>query len=203
MREVRSWSADELRAFLDFTADTPLGLVWRLAAATGLRRGEFLGLRWCDVDLDRRTITVRRALTVVDGVARLKRPKTSRTRTLTIDRVTAEALAAHRQAAAVHAGDPEWDLVFTEDGRHVDPMRVTLEFRRAVRASGLPTLHLHSLRHTHASLLLAKGVPIKVVSERLGHATVALTLDIYAHVLPAQDGAAADVFGELLDPDDP
>ena len=197
-RELRCWTAEQLRAFLDQTAGSPYGLLWRVAAATGLRRGELLGLRWDDLDLDGRTLTVRRALTFVDGEPRFKRPKTSRTRTLRLDTTTLGFLALHRVAAE---GDA-CGLVFNHEGEPIDPMTVTLAFRQAVARSGLPRIRLHDLRHTHATLLLAGGVPVKVVSERLGHATIALTLDIYAHVLPAMDGDAADRFGALLDDPD-
>lgn len=83
-------------------------------------------------------------------------------------------------------------------GEPLTPQRITHRFRRLVRHLPLPTIRLHDLRHTHATLLLQAGVPVKVVSERLGHATVALTLDTYAHVLPAMDLDAAERFGDLL-----
>ena len=149
-RELRCWTAEQLRAFLDQTADSPYGLLWRVAAATGLRRGELLGLRWDDLDLDGRTLTVRRALTFVDGEPRFKRPKTSRTRTLRLDTTTLGVLARHRATAEAACG-----LVFNHEGQPIDPMTVTLAFREAVARSGLPRIRLHDLRHTHATLLLA------------------------------------------------
>ena len=89
--------------------------------------------------------------------------------------------------------------MFTDyDGGPVDPMRVTQVFRRLVRRLPVPVLRLHDLRHTHASLLLQAGVSIKVVSERLGHRTIALTMDTDTHVLPATDADAADRFARLL-----
>ena len=105
-------------------------------------------------------------------------------------------------AGAAHAAPTRYPLTFTDDlGRHLQPVRITHAFRVAVRAAPVPTIRLHDLRHTHATLLLQAGVPVKVVSERLGHAQISLTLDIYAHVLPAMDADAADrfaaaVFGE-------
>lgn len=203
-REVTTWSADELRAFLRFAADDPLADLWHLAAATGMRRGELLGLRWDDVDLGRRTLTVRRALAVVGGVADLKAPKSGRTRTLAIDARTVAVLDRRRRRQGTHAfwahgwSNP-WNLVFTDaTGRYLDPMAVSGAFRKLVRRSDLPRIRLHDLRHTHASLLLSSGVAVKVVSERLGHSQISLTLDIYAHVLPAMDADAADRFAAAV-----
>jgi len=175
-----------------------------LAAATGMRRGEVLGLRWEDVDLANRSLTVRRALSVVQGHAMLKQPKTSRCRTLRLDGITIAVLeqrgrAQERDRADAVEWRDHWNLVFTHtDGRHLDPVRVTHAFRRAVLDAPVPRVRLHDLRHTHATLLLQAGVPVKVVSERLGHAQISLTLDIYAHVLPAMDADAADRFAAAV-----
>ena len=193
--EVRVWTALQLRAFLDATAGDPLHRLWVVAAGTGMRRGELLGLRREDVGDG--VLHVRRSLTVVGGEVRLKRPKSSRSRALRLDYRTATALA---EEAALPRPQRHLDLIFTEaDGSALDPMRVTHAFRTAVARTDLARVRLHDLRHTHATLLLQAGVPVKVVSERLGHATVALTLDIYAHVLPAMDADAAERFGALLD----
>jgi integrase len=207
MREIRCWNAQQLRRFLAHTAGSPLQPLWHLAAATGMRRGELLGLRWDDVDLSTATLTVRRALSVINDDVRLKQPKTSRCRTLRIDPQTAEVLARvqreqrrHRDRAAGWRND--WNLVFTHlDGQHLDPRRISYLFRIAVRDAPVPPIRLHDLRHTHATLLLQAEVPAKVVSERLGHAQITLTLDIYAHVLPAMDADAADRFAAAVFPD--
>lgn len=207
--EVKAWSAQELRRFLDHIRGSAHHPLWMLAAGTGLRRGEMLGLRWDDVDLDARSLVVRRALSVVRGEVRLKQPKTSRCRTLHLDAMTVDVLRTRRarqQADAVSADRwvSDWNLVFTTpDGRYLDPAHVTHAFRVAVRNAPVPRIRLHDLRHTHATLLLQAGVPVKVVSERLGHATISLTLDIYAHVLPAMDADAAERFAEHVWPSPP
>ena len=204
VKEVQCWSAAELRRFLDHTRGTQHHSLWMVAAATGMRRGELLGLRWDDVDIPGRSLTVRRALSVVKGHAQLKQPKTSRCRTLRLDAVTTAVLEerhAEQQAhqAAAEQWHNDWNLVFThDDGRHLDPMRITTAFRTAVRDAPVPRRRLHDLRHVHATLLLQAGVPVKVVSERLGHAQISLTLDIYAHVLPAMDADAADRFAAAV-----
>lgn len=204
VKEIRCWTAEELRRFLEHTQGTTHHPLWVVAAATGLRRGELLGLRWDDVDLGQHVITVRRALSVVGTDVRLKQPKTSRCRTLRMDAFTASVLRQRqrdqqRAEAVAGAWRNDCNLVFTaEDGRHLDPMRITHAFRVAVRSAPVPGVRLHDLRHTHATLLLQAGVPVKVVSERLGHAQISLTLDIYAHVLPAMDAEAADRFASAV-----
>ena len=204
VREINCWTAEELRCFLDHTRNSPLHSLWLTAATTGLRRGELLGLRWDDVDFTNQSLTVRRALSVVKGAAQLKQPKTSRCRTLRLDAVTCEVLERRRAQqlrlqATARDWRNNWNLVYTDDaGCHLDPMRITHAFRVVVRHAPVPRIRLHDLRHTHATLLLQAGVPVKVVSERLGHAQISLTLDIYAHVLPAMDADAAARFATAV-----
>ena len=198
------WTAEDARRFLDLVRGDRLQPLWATALATGMRRGELLGLSWSDVDLDGRTVRVRRALTTVDGRLELKGTKTGRPRTLSLDAGTAAHL--HRWRIRQDAEYEQnfrtpwtWNPVFTDTtgAPHV-PMRITSTFRRLVRRLPVPVLRLHDLRHTHASLLLQAGVSIKVVSDRLGHRTIALTMDTYTHVLPAMDRDAADRLGALL-----
>lgn len=192
--DLQVWTADQVARFLEVVDDHPLRGVWHTAVGTGARRGEVLGLRWQDIDLDAGSLCIRRSLTSVDGVTRLLATKTSRTRTLSIGTSVVVALRRERheqqdrRAASGTAWRDQWGLVFTTaDGGPIDPMQVTNEFRRLVRSSDLPVIRLHDLRHTHASLLLAQGAPIKLVSDRLGHATISMTMDVYAHLLPAMD----------------
>ena len=196
--DLQVWTAAQATRFLQLVDGHPWRALWHLALGTGARRGELLGLRWQDVDLTSSQVTIRRALTVVDGVARLLGTKTSRTRTLSIGDTVVDALErirAEQAAARRRLGDEwrdQWGLVLTEDdGEPLDPMGVTREFRQLVRRLDVPVIRLHDLRHTHASLLLEQGVAPKVVSERLGHTTIAMTMDIYAHILPAMDQDAA------------
>lgn len=202
---LRVWTAEQVRAFLDFSRDHRRHPVWVVALATGMRRGELCGLRWQDVDLAGRALTVRRSLSAVGGTLRLLGTKTSRTRSIGLDPVAVRTLeeVRDRQAAAHHAAGGawtnEWDLVFTEaDGSPIPPDRLTDDFRRLVARAPVPRLRLHDLRHTNASALLAAGVPVKVVSARLGHAKVSMTLDVYAHLLPAMDEQAVDAVTDFL-----
>lgn len=164
-------------------------------------------VRWTDVDLDARQIRIRRSLSVVDGIPRLLRTKTSRSRVLSLGSSVVEVLRRHdhEQAAAreqAEAWQDRWGLVLTDDdGRPINPFDVTTAFRDLVTRAPVPTIRLHDLRHTHATLLLAAGTPLKVVSERLGHASITTTMDIYGHLLPGMDAEAATRFDHLLRPD--
>lgn len=167
-----------------------------------MRRGELLGLRWIDVADDHRQVRVARSLTIVDGQPRLKTTKTQRVRRPRLDPRTAQTLERQRDAQARNGATTRngHGVVFTDAmGRPLVPQRTTHRFRRLVRRLDVPTIRLHDLRHVHATLLLQAGVSIKVVSERLGHTTIAMTMDVYAHVLPAMDQDAADRFGDLLE----
>jgi integrase len=211
--EFQVWNAEQAARFLDFVDGHEWRALWHLAVGTGARRGELLGLRWKDVDLDASQVRVRRALSVVDGVVRLLGTKTSQARTLSIGASVVCALQRRRCEQADHratAGEwhDRWGLVFTDaDGRHLHPMDVTMEFRRVVRSAPVPVIRMHDVRHTHASLLLQQGTALTVVSERLGHTHKSTTLNIYAHVVPAADGDAAarferELHGEAPEPDD-
>src|SRR5262245_17214599 len=203
--ELSTWTADELRTFLAAVADDRLMPAYRLFASTGMRRGEVLGLRWSDVDLDKARLTVNRSLTVVDDDLVWSSPKTQRSRrTLSLDPVTVAVLRAHRtrQVEEKLAAGPGWidgDLVFCNElGEPLHPDRFTRAFGAAVRRSGLPAIRLHDLRHTWATLALQAGIHPKVVSERLGHATTGITLDIYCHVQPELDAQAATTVAQLF-----
>lgn len=195
--DLQIWTVEQVAHFLDQVDDHAWRALWHLAVGTGARRGELLGLRWVDVDLAAGVIRIRRSLSKLGGVARLLGTKTSRNRTLSIGESVVRALERHRAEQQVRRREvgsewrDEWGLVFTDDvGAPIDPMQVTVEFRRLVRVYDVPVIRLHDLRHTHASLLLSQGAPIKLVSERLGHAKIAMTMDVYAHLLPAMDGDA-------------
>jgi len=172
---------------------------------TGMRRGEALGLRWLDVDLEAGRLSVRRALVPTNREVVVSEPKTVKgRRVIALDPGTVEVLKA--QAARQLHEQNDWDeawvesgLVFTqENGSALDPESVTRYFRRAVKKSMLPSIRLHDLRHTHATLALQAGIHPKVVSERLGHATVSITLDTYSHAIPAMQEEAAALIAGLV-----
>lgn len=213
--EMRFWTADELRAFLDYRrqAQDELMIAWSLLAATGMRRGEAIGLRWADVDFDGSRLSVRRSVTVVKHKGEgeeivIGSPKGGRSRTVDLDPGTLAALRSHKVSQGMLslalARDAAYVLSNLEGGpRH--PERFSRRFvaavvatREAVGEDTLSKIRLHDLRHTHATLLLAAGIPVKVVSERLGHASSMITLGTYAHVMPGMQAEAAAKYGALL-----
>ena len=203
-REMHTWNPEQLQLFLALTADDRLHALWHLLALTGMRRGEACGLRWSDCDLEQGRIAVRRALVPVARTLLVTEPKTARgrrsialdERTVAVLQALAEHQAAEREAAKSWT---ETGLVFTgKDGRALPPNSVSRCFMRAAKQAKLPAIRLHDLRHSHATLALRAGIHPKVVSERLGHATVAITLDTYSHAIPALQEEAAGRIAELV-----
>ena len=197
----RTWSAAELRAFLEHVAEDRLYALWLTYATTGMRRGEALAIRWAALDLDAGQLSVRAERVVVAGVIHESEPKSARgLRTVALDAGTVATLRAHRkrQLEERMAWGPAYaddGLVFCrEDGTALHPSTVSKRFGELVADLDVPRVSLHGLRHTWASLALQASVNPKVVSERLGHASVAFTLDRYSHVMPGmQEDAAAAV----------
>jgi integrase len=202
--ELRTWSAEQLAAFLDFRRDDRLYALWHTLAMTGLRRGEALGLRWQDIDLEAGRLCVRRSLIPEGSQVAVHEPKTARgRRVVALDPETVEVLKAQAARQLVEQDATEsWEdtgLVFTnESGQVLHPWVTSRCFRKAVKEAMLPDLRLHDLRHTHATLALQAGIHPKVVSERLGHATVSITLDTYSHAIPAMQEGAAQLIAGLV-----
>lgn len=203
--QVKVWDGQQARAFLAVADTSAYGPLWRVLLATGMRRGEALGVRWQDIDLVRGTLTVRQTLVDVQGAVSFGEPKTaSGRRTIALDPDTLAVLKAHRkaQAAARLAVGPLWrdyDLAFTTaEGNWIHPRSVARSFALLVTKAKVPRIPLHGLRHTSATLLLQQNVHPKVVSERLGHSSIGITLDTYSHVLPGMQQAAADAIGAAL-----
>jgi integrase len=204
--EARTWSAEEASRFLRLVANDRLGPLYHLLLTTGLRRGEAVGLRWQDVSFDGRVLSVVQQISDVNGTPTIGTPKTKRgTRLVSLDDTTVAALrqVRDRQASEREAWGDAWvdtGLVFTrEDGTGIRPDHVSAHFQGLVARTGLPRIRLHDLRHTSASLALAAGVDLKVVSERLGHSQLAITADLYTHVHRHVGQDAADRIGALLD----
>jgi integrase len=203
--EMHVWSPEQLRAFLDHVSNDRLYAAWLLLATTGMRRGEVAGLRWVDVDLDAGRVSPRRPRVVVNYEVVVSEPKTAKgRRSLALDPATVAAMREHRvrQLQERLAVGPRWHdsgLVFTwPDGRPLHPERFSRWFEQHARAAGLPKIRLHDVRHSYATAALAAGIPAKVVSERLGHANIAITMDTYSHVLPGLDAQAAGTVARLI-----
>lgn len=207
---VEPMSPAQAGAILDAVAGTDLGGPVSVALWTGLRQGELLGLRWSDVDLTGRRLTVNVTLQRCGGAWHVEPTKTERSRrTLSLPAPAAEALAAHRQRQLEQRllVGPDWgaahgDLVFTDAlGRPLVRSTLSHAFRAALERAELPTVRFHDLRHAAATLMLASGTDLKVVSEVLGHSTIATTANVYAGVLDSLKVDAADRLARLVRPD--
>jgi len=203
--EVHPWEPVELGAFLDAASADRLGAIYHLMAMTGLRRGEAVGLRWADVDLERGIVAVRQTITDVGGRLVVGRPKTSGSeRRVDLDGDTIGTLLEHRLRQDLERGQwgDAWTdsgLVFTrEDGSGLRPEYVTRHMQALAEAAGLPRKRLHDLRHGSASLQLAAGVSLSIVSKRLGHSSVTITSDTYSHMLEGVGRQAAEAAAALV-----
>lgn len=202
--EIQVWTAEQAQTFIEATAGDRLGAMFDLDLNTGLRRGELVALRWDDVDLDRGTLAVRRNRVTVNYAVSEGTPKSRTARVVDIDAETVAMLRRHRrrQLEERMAWGEAWTetgLVFTrQDGTALHPQTATWHFHRLARAAGVPVLRLHDLRHTHATLGLAAGVPPKVMQERLGHSSIQITMDLYSHVIPGMQADAAAKIAGLL-----
>ena len=175
------------------------------AVSTGLRQAELLGLRWRDIDVSSRSISVNRVLYKRRGICQFNEPKTAHSRRrVSMTSKLAEFLAEYRlererlyhQVCETITLD---DLVFdNHEGKPVDPGVLTHNFARIAKRAGLENVRFHDLRHTFASLMLLRGVPAKVISEALGHASVAFTLQVYSHILPGMHSEAMALLDQVL-----
>jgi integrase len=208
--EMRTWTRDQLRAFLTAEDGDRLYPLWVLFATTGVRRGEALGLRWRDVDLDAATVAIRQTIGSIAGkVVASSSTKSGKARVVDLDPTTVAVLRSHRarqaqERLAIGAGYRDAGLVFADvTGREMHPERLSRTFQRRIGAAqrrGLevPMIRLHDMRHTWATLALGDGVHPKIVSERLGHSKIAITLDIYSHALPTIQREAAERVASLI-----
>ncbi|MEX2275249.1 MAG: site-specific integrase [Actinomycetota bacterium] len=205
--EMKTWTLQELRTFLDATDDSADSMLWTLLATTGLRRGEALGLRWRDLDLQSEVAEIQQTIVTVNHRVEFGRPKTTRgRRRIDLDPETVRRLRRHKarqteQRLKIGEAWVDNDLVFTDAlGAPQHPGNASHRFVNAAKSAGVPRIRLHDLRHTHATLALGLGVHPKVVSDRLGHSTVSLTLDSYSHKIPGLQREkareiAASIFG--------
>lgn len=198
---ARSWTALELNQFLTTARSQRLYPALHLAAHTGMRRGEVVGLKWSDFDSARSRLSISRSLQNVGGrpVEFGVKTRTSR-RTVELDHHTCDLLGRWRrrlQRDLLPHGADDWMFCNTR-GRFLNPESITQLFDRIVQRSEVARIRFHDLRHTHASLLVADGVVIKVVSERLGHAHPAFTMHTYQHLLPGMSATAAEQFANLV-----
>jgi len=205
-KEMKTLNAKETVTLLQKARNSRVYIPVLLAVTTGMRRGEIIALQWKDVDLDKETITVRRTLERIKGGYQFKHPKTRKSRRqISLTPSAAAELRAHKQKQnedKLHLGAAynDQDLVCAwPDGTLVKPDFVSREFKKILQKIGLPIVRFHDLRHSHATLMMIQGVHPKIVSERLGHSTIRITMDTYSHVVPGLQKEAASQFDAALE----
>jgi integrase len=209
-KEMKFYDQDQVQKLLlsAKSSGDPNYSLYQLALSTGMRQAEILGLRWTDLDIEQRSLQVHRQLTRKKGGGfEFTSPKTKAgIRKLTLGQSTLEILHDHKQVQFLqiqNAGDAwqDHDLIFTTlIGTPLDKYNLLKSFKKLVRKIGLPQIRFHDLRHTAASLMLNHGIPVIVVSKRLGHSKPSVTLDIYGHLIPSKQQEAALIMDELLSP---
>ena len=206
-KAMRTLTLAEVEALFKTARDNYYYPVIYTAVSTGLRQAELLGLRWRDIDLDLLSISVSQALYKRKGICEFKEPKTSHSRrrvvmtpklALFLKEYRSEREALYRQIGTSLALD---DLVFTNvENKPFDPCVITHAFTRTARKAGLNGVRFHDLRHTFASLMLLRGAKPKVISEALGHSSVAFTMDVYSHIIEGMQSDAMVLLDEVLPP---
>jgi integrase len=212
--EIQPLSVEQVQQLLAATRDHRLEALFLLALATGMRRGELLGLKWQDINFQAEMLQIRRILTRVPTKVKKPQgatyveaePKTEKgRRSIILPQFVLEALKLHRfrQSEARLKAGVEWqehDYVFcTSVGTHLHPTRDVLNQLKVLLAkAGLPAIRFHDLRHSSATMLLSMGVHPKIVQEILGHSQISMTLDTYSHVLPTMQKEAMSKLNELL-----
>ncbi|MDP2932172.1 MAG: tyrosine-type recombinase/integrase [Chloroflexota bacterium] len=204
-KTMRTLTQGELEILLDNASDNQFYPVIYTAVSTGLRQAELLGLRWRDIDLDMLSLSVSQVLYKRRGVCVFKEPKTahSRRRVAMTPKLALflREYRADRESLYWRLGKPLAldSLVFAHvDGTPLDPSMLSHEFHRIVERAGLENVRFHDLRHTFASLMLLRGAKPKVISEALGHASVAFTMDTYSHIIEGMQEDAMALLDEVL-----
>lgn len=200
--KIKVWDEKQLMTFLNSIKEDPLYIAFHLPAMTGMRRGEVLGLRWQDIDFDQKILRVMQTITT-EGFSDAK-TQTSDKRTIDLDDVTIMELKKRKKIVAqdkLKAGPAYEDndlVVCTPLGKPIYPRNYNRKWYNFLEKVDVPKIRVHDLRHTHATLMLLQGIPVKVVSERLGHASIEITLNIYGHLLPSIQKEAIKLFSKNL-----
>jgi integrase len=204
-KEMQPLTPEQAKRLLENVHEDRLRALYILAVTAGLREGELLGLRWEDVDLERKLLQIRRQLTRTRDGLSFTAPKRGKARVVRLTDLAIAALKAHREAQneeRAKAGSlwEETSLVFTSTiGTPVDVGNLTYRsFRPLLKRTDLPRIRFHDLRHTCATLLLSKGTHPKIVQEMLGHANISMTMDTYSHVLPDMQEKAVSAMDDAL-----
>jgi integrase len=203
--QAKVYTPEQLKSLLETVKNTHINLPVVLAVTCGLRRGEVCGIRWQDVDLDKCILFVRNSLDCENNQLVIHSVKTSSSeRSVKLPQLALDSLKKEKRQQAedkLRAGGiyEDKDFCWTwDDGRPYNPDYLYKTFRKVLAKNDLPHIRFHDLRHSHATFLLLAGVPIKVISERLGHSSTRFTQDIYSHVLPQMQEQAANEVDKIL-----
>jgi integrase len=204
--EMKIWSFDEIDSFLNQCKGERHYLTFLIAIYTGMRKGELLGLKWSDIDFEKKVIRIQRSLSHIPNkgyqLSTLKTKKSKRQ--VPIQDFLIKALKAHKERQEIQRkrlGEHYQDqnlVICTEIGTFQDPRNVLRVMKRISKAANVTPIRFHDIRHTHASILISEGVDIIKVQTRLGHSKPSITLEHYAHMMPNQDDEVADIFHNAL-----
>jgi len=204
-KERLTFTTEETLSLLEQLNGNPLYLPVLIAVTTGMRRGEILGLRWKDIDLDKKRLYIRQiVIETRENGLEVKQPKTdASSRTIALPQIAIEAIKKYRVEQAelclqLGKGLTPESMLFNEYSGLNVPNRITVNFRSFIKSHGFKHVTFHDLRHTHATHLLEQNIHPKIVSERLGHSTIALTMNTYSHVMPTMQEEAANKVDELF-----
>jgi integrase len=205
-KEVMVWSMDEVKRFLKHSDnESRYHIAFELALASGMRQGEILGLRWQDVDFENNCVRITQTLSN-DGKEIQPYTKTrAGTRNIDLPAETMNKLKKHKKRVEIEKLEAESGsyrdlnlVVCSKNGTPTNKSNIRRVFDKTIMKAGLKKMKFHGMRHTHATLLLLQGVNPKVVSERLGHSSVKITLDVYSHLLPSMQKETAEQLGRAL-----
>jgi integrase len=204
-KEMNIWTLEQVNHFLQSTFGNRFYCVYAIALMTGMRQGEILGLRWKDIDFEKKVITVCQTLTHYGKSIKSGTKTNAGQRRISIPYQLVEVLKKQRidyVANKFRLGTDFVDLDIViynlKNGKTVFPSNLTKVYLKDVKDSGLPHIAFHSMRHTHATMLIEKNINVKIISERLGHSKVAITLDTYSHVLPSMQEEVANQLNKMI-----
>jgi integrase len=204
-KEMIVWTSEQVNQFLHATKHRRFYCAYALALLAGMRQGEILGLRWKDIDFEKKTVTVNQTLTHYGKSIKSGAKTASGVRTISVSAQLIEVLKKQRRdylelKLCLGEAFEDMDIVMfnLRNGKTIFPANLTKTYKKDVKDSGLPHISFHSLRHTHATMLISKNVHAKIISSRLGHSKIGVTLDIYSHVLPAMQQEAVDKLDEMI-----
>lgn len=197
--QINPLNLQQSQEFLAAALESPLQALFVVAIQTGARQGELRALRWSDVNLAEKTLSIRRTLTETDEGTVEKTTKTSKgVRQVTLPDLALEVLTELRKESLRRAWSKNGVVFHLGNEKHLTRGQVNREFTRVLKRANLPRIRFHDLRHTHATILLLKGVHAKIVQERLGHSTIGITIDTYSHVLPSMQEEVSQKLNQLF-----